>query len=59
MQEPMMDIRVQGVGRMADNDKAILVSFNRPLADYELRALHEYLRDFERDFDWTTVQESA
>jgi len=41
---------------MADNDKAILLSFNRAISDDELRALHEYLRDFEQDFDWTALQ---
>jgi len=52
----MDEIRVQGVSRMADNDKAILLSFNRAISDDELRALHEYLRDFEQDFDWTALQ---
>lgn len=33
-----------GVGRMADNEKAVLVSFVRPLTDDELRKLHDVLR---------------
>lgn len=37
----------QGVGRMADNDKAILVSFSRPLTDDELRRFHDFIRHFD------------
>lgn len=39
-------MKVYGVSRMFDNDKAILVSFSRPLTDDELRHLHDYLRQF-------------
>ena len=34
-------LKVSGVSRMGDNDKAILVSFSRPLTDAELRFFHE------------------
>lgn len=34
-------LTVPGVSRMADNDKAILVSFSRRLDDEELRFFHE------------------
>ncbi len=34
-------LRVFGVSRMSDNDKAVLVSFNRKLTDEELRFFHE------------------
>lgn len=37
---------IQGVGRMFDNEKAVLVMFRRKLTDDELRALHEFLRGF-------------
>lgn len=33
-----------GVSRMADNDKAILVSFERSLTDHELRVLDDLLK---------------
>ena len=36
--------RCRGVARMADNDRAILLSFDRPISDDELRALHDSLR---------------
>lgn len=31
--------KARGVGRVADNDKAIIVYFDRPLTDDEMRAL--------------------
>lgn len=34
-------LKARGVGRMADNDKAVLLIFDRPLTDDELRALHD------------------
>ena len=34
-------LKCWGVGRMTDNDKAVLLSFDRPLTDDELRALHD------------------
>lgn len=36
--------KVNGVGRVADNDRAILVIFERPLSDDELRNLHEEIK---------------
>lgn len=42
-------LRALGVGRMADNTKAILVSFNRAPTDDELRGLHELLRHNEQN----------
>ena len=38
-----------GVSRVADNDKVVLVSFNRPLTDDELRVLHEEIRLLEHE----------
>jgi len=38
MTEPLL--KVAGVGRAADNPNAVLVIFNRPLSDSELRELH-------------------
>jgi hypothetical protein len=35
--------RACGVSRMADNDKAVLISFERPLTDDELRQFHDAL----------------
>lgn len=34
-----------GVSRMADNDKAVLVSFHRPMTDDELRTFHDALAE--------------
>lgn len=33
-----------GVSRVADNEKAILVSFERPLSNHELRVLDDMLK---------------
>ncbi len=33
----------KGISRMADNDKAILISFAAPLTDDQMRDLHERL----------------
>jgi hypothetical protein len=38
---PRGPLKCPGVSRMGDNDKAILVSFNRQLTDEELRFFHE------------------
>ena len=38
--------KVNGVSRMFDNERAILVSLSRAVTDDELRALHEFLRDW-------------
>lgn len=40
-------LKVQGVSRDAESEKAISVFFTRGLSDAELRALHEFLRGFE------------
>jgi hypothetical protein len=37
-----------GVSRMADNDRAILVSFSKMLTDDEMRDFHDYVREWER-----------
>ena len=34
------------VSRMGDNDKAILVSFTKPLTDDELRDFHDYVKEW-------------
>lgn len=41
--------KVNGVGRMADNDKAMLVMFERKLTDDELREFHEFIRENSTD----------
>ncbi len=38
---------IVGVGRMADNEQAILVMARKKLSDDELRDLHEYLRKWQ------------
>jgi len=40
---PALGVKVRGVGRMFDNDKAVLVMLDRKPTDDELRALHEAL----------------
>jgi hypothetical protein len=53
----MSDIlRVFGVSRLADNDKAVLISFSEPLTDDQLRHLHEYLREWTGPFDFGALQ---
>jgi hypothetical protein len=37
--------KVRGVGRMFDNDKALLVMLDKKPTDDELRAMHAALRD--------------
>ena len=34
-------LKARGVGRVADNDKAIMVCFDRRLSDNEMRELHD------------------
>lgn len=34
-------LKPRGISRMADNDRAVLLTFDRPLTDDELRQLHE------------------
>ena len=41
----MQPIKISGVGRMADNEKAILLIASRKPTDDELRALHEWTRN--------------
>ncbi len=40
----MMNNKVQGVSRMADNERALLISFSKPLTDDELRSFHNFAR---------------
>ena len=40
------DLKVQGVGRDGENEKAVSVYFTRGLSNAELRSLHEFLRQF-------------
>jgi hypothetical protein len=42
--DPINRQRIVGVGRIADNDRAMLVMVAKPLTDDQLRALHDYLR---------------
>jgi hypothetical protein len=44
MRQPL---RVRGVGRVADEPRALLVSFTDIPTDDELRAFHNYIRDLE------------
>lgn len=37
-------VKVRGVSRVADNSKALLVSFDREPTDDDIRALHEGLK---------------
>jgi len=39
------ELQVSGVGRMGDNSKALLVSFNRTPTDEELRTIHDKLKE--------------
>ncbi len=34
----------RGIGRVADNDRAIVLYFDRPLTDDEMRIVHDRLR---------------
>lgn len=38
----------RGIGRMADNDRAIILTFDRRLTDDEMRVLHDHLYDLKR-----------
>jgi hypothetical protein len=40
--------KAQGVSRMADNNRAILVSFSKALTDDEMRDFHDYVREWEQ-----------
>lgn len=41
---PLADApKVRGVGRMEDNDKALLLLLDRRPSDHELRVIHDYL----------------
>lgn len=40
------DLKVQGVSRDGENEKAVSVYFTRALSDAELRSLHEFLHQF-------------
>jgi hypothetical protein len=41
--------KVYGIGRVADNEKAIVLYFKRPLTDDEMRVLHEDVRLLEHE----------
>lgn len=38
--------RVYGIGRVGDNEQAVLAVFSRKLTDDELRDLHDYIRNW-------------
>jgi hypothetical protein len=40
---------IKGIGRVADNEKAIILYFDRRLTDDEMRALHDHLREIDLD----------
>lgn len=42
-------MKVQGVGRMADNPRAVLISLDERPSDDDLRDLHEFLRTWRAD----------
>lgn len=39
-----LDLTVRGVGREADDQRCVVLFFNRRLTDNELRWLHDHLR---------------
>jgi hypothetical protein len=39
----------RGIGRVADNEKAIILTFDRRLTDDEMRAVHDRLRGWHSD----------
>lgn len=41
-----LELKVQGVGRMADNPRALLIILNGEPTDNEMRSLHNYLREW-------------
>lgn len=40
--------QVQGISRMVDNSRVVLISFSTALTDDEIGDLYEYLREWER-----------
>lgn len=44
---PVIVAKVRGVGRVADDQRCLLVAFDRIPSDDDLRAVHELLRDAE------------
>ena len=40
--------KAMGVSRVADNDRAILISFTKRLSDDDMRDFHEYVREWEQ-----------
>ena len=48
-----MQSSIRGVSRVADNDKSLLISFDRPPTDDELRMVHEILQS--NEYAWKNV----
>lgn len=38
--------KAQGISRMGDNDRAMLIHFSKPLTDDEMRDFHDYAREW-------------
>jgi len=47
-------LRVRGVGRVADEPRALLVLLTDVPTDNQLRELHDYMRDWNRDWEDVT-----
>jgi hypothetical protein len=45
-QAPRAPLKLAGVGREPGHDRAVTVYFDRSLTDNELRAFHEFVRNF-------------
>lgn len=43
--DPAVPLRVRGVGRVADEPRALLLALNERPTDDEIRALHDHLRE--------------
>ena len=51
MEAPRPTLRVRGVGRVADEPRALLVLLTDIPTDTQLRELHDYLREWNRDWE--------
>ncbi len=47
--EPPAPIKAQGVARIADNDRALVVVFSRKPSDTHLREFHDFIREWNYD----------
>lgn len=49
-------LNVNGVGRDAGHDKAIVVYFNRPLSDDEMRLFHDFVQELPEELQSGAVR---